>query len=120
MATLNRTRGSFMTRSFLCASFGASSEGSSPHCGPPDPILPDLGHLDPGPLLVRAGDRRLDEGHAGHAFEDARGLERGGDLLAATAADRPFERPVQVAERRVEPFGVARGEPEIRLDRAGE
>ena len=43
-----------------------------------------------------------------------------GTCLAAAAADRPFERPVQVAERLVEAFGVARGEPQVGLDRAGE
>ena len=86
---------------------------------PPD-CSTDLGHLDPGSVLVRAGDGRLDERHAGDAVDDARVLERRGDLLAATAADRPFEGPVEVAERLVEPFGVARREPQVGLDRAGE
>ena len=77
-------------------------------------------HLDPLTVLVRAGHGRLDERHAGNALDDSGVLERGGDLLATTAADCPFEGPVQVAEGFVEPFGMARGKPQVRLDRAGE
>jgi hypothetical protein len=80
----------------------------------------DLGHLDPLAVLVGAGDGGLDEGHAGDAVGDARVFERLGDRLAATAADGPFERPVQVGQRLVEALGVAGGQAEVGLDRAGE
>ena len=47
-------------------------------------------------------------------------LERRGNRLASFPADRPFERPVQVGERLVKTFGMARGKTQIGLDRAGE
>ena len=79
-----------------------------------------LGTSTQSPSWLRAGDGGLDEGHAGDAVDDAGVFERAGDLLAAAAADGPFERPVQVGQRLVEPFGVAGGEPQVGLDRAGE
>src|SRR5438876_7600158 len=69
--------------------------------------LADLRHLDPFAVLLGAGDGRLDEGHAGDAVGDAGVVERLGGLLAATAADGPFQRPVQVGQGFVEAFGVA-------------
>ena len=76
----------------------------------------DLGDFDPFAVLLRAGDGGLDEGHAGDAVGDAGVLEGLGDLLAAFGADRPFQGPVQVGERLVEPLGVSGGESEVRLD----
>ena len=43
-----------------------------------------------------------------------------GTVSPRPAADGPFERPVQVGQGLVEAFGVAGGEPQIGLDRAGE
>src|SRR5579883_670500 len=75
---------------------------------------------DPFAILFRAGDGSLDEGHAGDAVGDARVGERLGDFLTATAADGPFEGPVQVGQGFMEALGVSGGEAEVRLDRFGE
>src|SRR5512135_1382305 len=99
---------------------GGTVAPQGPACGASTVASADPGHLDPGAVLVRAGDGGLDEGHAGDAVEDAGVLERRRNPLAPGGADRPFEGPVQVGERLVEPFGVARGGPHVRLDRAGD
>ena len=48
------------------------------------------------------------------------GCRNGVGTFSPRRADRPFERPVQVGERLVETLGMAGGEPQVGLDRAGE
>src|SRR4051812_41297679 len=103
MATLNRTSGSFNGPSPVASrrdvGQGGRRRGERPSAlseilGPSS----GRGHVDPGPVLVRAGDGGGDERHAGDAVGDAGVLEGGRDRLAATGADGPFEGPVQVGQ----------------------